>query len=154
MNHRTILALMFPAVLSVAATALADSPASTPVGHWKATDYRTSKPIAIIGVREVRGELLGYIDKLVVLPNGDPNPICTKCPGNKRNKHVLGMEVIWGLKRKGNSFSDGWALDPVDGNTYRLSLEVVDRGKRLKVFGYVQMLIKIGRTEFWERIAE
>jgi len=138
-------------MISIVATALADAPTMTPVGYWEATDHRTSKPSAVISIREIRGELRGRIEKLINPPNGEANPICTKCPGCKRNQHVLGMEVVWGLKREGNGFSDGWALDPVDGNTYHLRLDVVDGGNRLKVFGYVQVIVKIGRTEFWRR---
>lgn len=143
----------FLLAISFVAIALADDPRSTPVGYWEATDHRTSKPCAIIGIREVGGELHGRIERLLEPPNGEQNPICTKCPGSKRNQHVLGMEVVWGLKRQRGGYSDGWALDPVDGNTYHLSLEPIDGGSRLKVFGYVRVVVKIGRTEFWRRVA-
>jgi uncharacterized protein (DUF2147 family) len=153
MVPRVAFAASLPVVLLLATSAQADRPTSTPVGYWRATDYRTSKPCAIISIREVHGELRGRIEKIIDPPPGYENPICTKCSGNKRNKPVLGMEVIGGIKREGNGFSDGWALDPVDGNTYHLSLEVADGGKRLKVFGYVRVVFKIGRTEIWERIS-
>lgn len=143
----------FLLAILLSAIALADGPGATPVGYWEATDHRTSKPCAIIGIREVRGELRGRIEKLINPPNGEQNPICTKCPGSKRNQHVLGMDVVWGLKRQGDGYSDGWALDPVDGNTYHLKLELIDGGSRLKVFGYVKVVVKIGRTEFWRRVA-
>lgn len=152
MIPRVALATSLPVAVLLAATALADSPTASPTGHWRATHYLSGKPCAIISIREVQGELRGRIEKVLNPPPGYENPICTECQGNKRNKPVIGMEVIWGLKREGNGYSDGWALDPVYGNTYHVGLEVTDGGKRLKVFGYVRIIFKIGRTEIWERV--
>jgi uncharacterized protein (DUF2147 family) len=45
----------------------------------------------------------------------------------------------------------GWqGVDPQSGNIYKVWIEVVDGGKRLKVRGYLGVSL-FGRTQYWER---
>jgi uncharacterized protein (DUF2147 family) len=131
----------------------ADDPGATPVGYWKTIDDRTGHSRSIVRIVEVNGELRGRIEKLLAPPKDDPDPICKKCTGDKKNKRVRGLEFLWGFRREANGWSDGYVLDPEEGQTYHGSIQVIDGGKRLKLFGYVRVIIKIGRSQVWERVS-
>jgi uncharacterized protein (DUF2147 family) len=128
------------------------APVSTPVGYWKTIDDHTGKARSIVRIFEVNGELRGRIEKFLDLPSGSKPPTCDKCPGNKKGKPVLGLEFLWGFKRDGAGWSDGSVLDPEEGHVYNANLEVLDGGKRLKLFGYVRVVFKIGRSQTWTRV--
>jgi uncharacterized protein (DUF2147 family) len=124
----------------------------SPVGYWKTIDDKTKKPRSIVKVWEQGGELRGRIERLLREPNEEQDPVCDKCKGEKHNKKIIGMEFLWGFKREAAGWSDGWVLDPKDGNTYHATLEVAEGGAKLKLFGYIRILFKIGRSQTWERV--
>jgi uncharacterized protein (DUF2147 family) len=125
---------------------------ASPVGYWKTIDDKTRKPRSIIKIWEQGGELRGRVERLIREPNEEADPVCTECKGEKRNQKMLGLEFLWGFRRQDAGWSDGWVLDPEEGNTYHATLEVVEGGKKLKLFGYIRILVKIGRSATWERI--
>jgi uncharacterized protein (DUF2147 family) len=151
---RTLAALLALPLLLLASRLPADQAAeSTPIGYWKTIDDHTGQARSIVKIFEVNGELRGRIEKFLNLPNGAKPPTCDKCPGNKQGKPVLGLEFLWGFKRDGSSWTDGSVLDPEEGRVYNANLEVLDGGKRLKLFGYVRVVFKIGRSQTWTRVA-
>jgi uncharacterized protein (DUF2147 family) len=149
------LALIFAAsVLLLPSQLPADqAPADTPVGYWKTIDDHTGQPRSIVRIFEVNGELRGRLERILDLPKGAKPPTCDKCPGDKKGKPVLGLEFLWGFKRDGAGWSDGSVLDPEEGRIYNANLEVLDGGKRLKLFGYVRIVFKLGRSQTWTRVA-
>jgi uncharacterized protein (DUF2147 family) len=147
---RAILSLV--TLVALQGSAWADDANATPVGSWKTIDDKTRQAKAIVRIVEVNGELRGRIEKLLAPPKDDPDPICKKCTGDKKDKPVRGMEFLWGFKREAKGWSDGYVLDPEEGQTYHGSIQLIDGGKRLKLFGYVRVIIKIGRGQVWERV--
>ena len=139
-------------VVALSASASAEPP-QTPAGYWKVIDDKTGRARAIAHIEERNGELVGRIEKLLEPTKGNPNPICTKCPGTKRGKPVIGLEFLWGFKRESKGWSDGYVLDPEEGRTYHGNMELHDGGRRLKLFGYVRVIVKIGRSQVWVRAA-
>ena len=133
---------------------LAADPAATntPVGYWKTIDDKTGKPRSIVKVFEYNGELRGRIEKLLDVPSGAKPPTCDECPGDKKGKPVLGLEFLWGFKRDGANWGEGSVLDPEEGKVYHANLELLDGGKRLKLFGFVRVVFKIGRSQTWSRV--
>lgn len=122
--------------------------AQSPVGVWQNIDDETGKPKAHIQIYEVNGVLYGKILKLI---NPDePNPKCTKCPGNFKDQPVEGLQIMWGLKKEGNEYTGGQILDPKKGNIYKCKIELVDNNK-LKVRGFIGVSL-LGRTQYWYRI--
>lgn len=128
------------------------APANTPVGYWKTIDDKTGKPRSIVRIFELNGELRGRIEKLLDVPSGAKPPTCHECPGDKKDKPVLGLEFLWGFRRDGASWGEGAVLDPEEGKVYKANLELQDGGKRLKLFGFVRVLFKIGRSQTWTRV--
>ncbi len=147
----TLLAL--PLCLLAAELPADEPPATTPIGFWKTIDDHTGQARSIVKVFEVNGELRGRVEKLLNQPSGAKPPTCDKCPGDRKGKPVLGLEFLWGFKRDGANWSDGSVLDPEEGRVYNANLQVLDGGKHLKLFGYVRVVFKIGRSQTWTRVA-
>ncbi len=118
------------------------------MGLWQNIDDETGKPKAHIQIYEVNGVLYGKIVKLI---NPDePNPKCTKCPGEFKDKPVEGLQIMWGLKKDGNEYTGGKILDPKKGNIYSCKIELIEPNK-LKVRGFLGVSL-LGRTQYWYRI--
>jgi uncharacterized protein (DUF2147 family) len=126
--------------------------ANSPIGYWKTIDDKTGKARSIVKIFEVNGELHGRLEKLLDLPSGAKIPTCDKCPGDKKGKPVLGLEFLWGFKRDGAGWGEGAVLDPEEGTVYKATLELLNGGKQLKLFGFVRVVFKIGRSQTWTRV--
>jgi len=81
------------------------------------------------------------------------NPICDKCEGERHNKPVVGMVIMWGVKKDGDVWDSGQILDPGKGKTYKVKLSLSDDGQKLDVRGYIGMPM-LGRTQTWIRKAD
>lgn len=128
-----------------------DSPA-TPVGYWKTIDDKQNDVRSIVKIWvHTDGTLRGRIEKLFPRPDEEPDPVCDKCKGDKKDKPVLGMEFLWDFKGSGAIWKEGKILDPENGKVYSCQLEVLEDGKKLKVFGYIRIIFKIGRSQTWIR---
>ena len=138
------------ALLLVALGARADEGAS-PVGRWKTIDDETGKPKSIVRIWEENGKLFGKVEELIRGPDEDPNPVCDKCEGDRKDKPIIGMTIMWDLERDGDSWSGGRILDPKKGKTYRCTIALEDGGKKLKVRGYIGISL-LGRTQYWYRV--
>ena len=78
---------------------------------------------------------------------------CDKCKGDLKDKPVVGMRILWDLKKdkkEKNEWSDGRIMDPDNGETYRCYIGVQDGGKKLKVRGYLGIAL-FGRTQYWRK---
>jgi uncharacterized protein (DUF2147 family) len=119
-----------------------------PTGFWTTIDDDCGIEKAVVEIVNYRGTLHG---KIVSLMNpAVPNPKCEKCSGKKKNKPIIGLEIIWGLTQDGEEWSGGYILDPETGDEYRCYIEVIDGGERLKVRGYLGVAL-LGRTQYWQR---
>jgi uncharacterized protein (DUF2147 family) len=122
--------------------------ASSPVGRWRSFDDKTGQPKAIIEITEVNGELQGKIDRVFSPPAPNLNPVCDQCPGDRKGKPVLGMQILWGMKKDGNEYGGGRIYDLDAGKEFRGKVKLVDGGKKLDVRGSVG---PFGRTVTWTR---
>ncbi len=120
----------------------------SPVGRWKTIDDASKKEKSVVEIWEEGGKLFGKITQLLdTLPN-DPNPKCVKCEGELKDQPMIGMKIMWDLKKDGSEWSGGRILDPENGKTYKVYLALEDGGKKLKVRGYVGFSL-LGRTQYW-----
>ncbi|HMA63065.1 MAG TPA: DUF2147 domain-containing protein [bacterium] len=125
---------------------------NTPVGYWKTIDEETKEAKSIVKIWESEeGTLSGKILKTYPEPGEDPNPICEECEGERKNQPIIGMEFMWNFSGSGSQWKEGKILDPENGKIYNCKLEVTENGKKMKVFGYIKLLVKIGRTQVWHR---
>ncbi len=124
---------------------------ASPVGLWKTFDDKTGEAKSFVKIWEKNGVYGGKITKLIVKEGEDPNPLCDKCPGGKKDKPVVGMTIIWGLKKEGDKYTGGKILDPDNGKVYKCTIKLADGGKTLKVRGYIGVSA-LGRNQFWKRV--
>ncbi len=128
-----------------------DSRQSSPIGRWQTVDDATGKIKAVVRIQEENGTLYGTIEKLV--SPRTPDPRCTKCTGSMRDKPLIGLRILWGLRASGSGWSGGQIVDPDNGNTYRCEIYLEEGGNKLKVRGYIGFSF-IGRTQYWLRAAD
>ncbi|MCL1961085.1 MAG: DUF2147 domain-containing protein [Desulfovibrionaceae bacterium] len=122
----------------------------TPVGTWRTFDDSTGQPKSEVVITENNGVLTGHVEKLL-RPGADPNELCTNCPGDRKGKPMVGLEIIRGAKKAGhlNVWEDGYILDPQKGSTYALELTPANDGQQLQVRGSYG---PFSRTQTWTRV--
>jgi len=72
--------------------------------------------------------------------------VCGKCDGANKDKPVVGMNILWGLKKDGDAWEGGKILDPKTGKVYSAKLKLA--GDKLEVRGFLGMAL-LGRTQTW-----
>ncbi|NIO40276.1 MAG: DUF2147 domain-containing protein [Burkholderiales bacterium] len=124
---------------------------ANPVGLWRTIDDVTGKERSHVRIVEVGGQLQGQVEKIFPFPGDDPENLCEKCKGERRNKPIVGMTILWGLEHKGGVWKGGEILDPDNGKTYRCKITVSEDGQQLKVRGYIGVSL-IGRSQIWHKV--
>ena len=121
---------------------------NTIVGKWKTIDDDTGKPKSIVEiVKKPDGKYVGKVIKLFREPNEDQDPVCEDCSDDRKNKKVLGREIIRGMVASGSEYKSGTICDPKNGKVYDCKMWI--EGDKLQVRGY---LLFFFRTQTWERI--
>ena len=116
-------------------------------GKWKTIDDETGQAKSIVEVfKKSNGQYYGKITQLVEKPE---NETCVKCTDDRKNKPLIGLEIIRGLKKSGNEFTGGTITDPKTGKTYKCT--ITRDGNKLNVRGYVGFSL-IGRTQTWHKV--
>lgn len=126
----------------------------SPEGYWKTIDDKTGEVKSIVKVWNKNGKLKGQILKIFPKEGEDPDPVCDKCKGHLKNKKTLGMVFMWGFYKNGDKWINGEIVDPENGKQYHCQVFTAKEGKELKVFGYIRIIFKIGRTQTWLRTDE
>jgi uncharacterized protein (DUF2147 family) len=117
---------------------------STIVGEWKTIDDETGKEKSIIRIfKATNGKYYGKVVKLLDTSQGE-NPICTKCPDDRKNKPLLEMILIKDMVQQGSEWKSGRILDPEKGQEYNCRLWI--ENGNLKVRGYWGIFY---RTQTW-----
>ena len=126
---------------------------ATPVGLWKTIDDETKKEKSQIRVTEAGGVFTGKLEKLLD-PSAKPDAVCDLCSDDRKDKPIVGMTLIRGVKQSDSDkgrWDGGEILDPNNGKTYKVRLTPVDGGKTLAVRGYIGAPL-LGRTQTWVRV--
>ncbi|UFH31262.1 DUF2147 domain-containing protein [Chryseobacterium sp. C-71] len=115
-------------------------------GKWKTIDDETGKPKSIVEVfKKSDGKYYGKIVQLLIKPE---NNNCVKCKDDRKNKPLLGLEIIRGLSKDGNEFGGGTITNPKDGKSYKT--EIVREGNTLKVKALVMGIAM--KTQTWHKV--
>jgi len=138
--------LMAIAALPLLLASLSAS-AQSPVGRWKTIDDETGRGKSIVEITQTtNGTLSGRVVEVLQSDRG-PNPVCDKCSGERRNKPITGMTILWDLKPDGNEWAGGTILDPSNGKTYKSKAKMLD-ADRLGVSGCIAFIC---REQVWQR---
>lgn len=122
----------------------ADAQRNTIFGKWKTIDDDSGKARSIVEIEKRDGKAYGTILELFREPDEPQDPICVECTDHRKDKKVIGMEIITGMEKDGDEWEDGEILDPENGKTYDCKIWVEDGN--LKVRGYISFLY---RTQTW-----
>jgi uncharacterized protein (DUF2147 family) len=145
---------MIKTVLGTLALSLASLSAfaqMSPVGLWKTIDDDSKKEKSLVRIKEANGVYSGTIEKLLD-PDSKPDAVCDKCTDDRKDKPVLGMTILRGLKQSATDkaiYEGGDIVDPNNGKVYRTRLKPVDDGKKLEMRGYIGPFY---RTQVWLRV--
>ena len=123
----------------------------TPGGLWRNVDDKTGEAKAEIRIRDTgAGGLLGVLEKRLS-KDAKPDDVCKECTDDRKDKPVLGLEIIRGAKKPDGKvvWEGGKILDPENGRNYTLRLTPIEGGKKLEVRGSIG---PFGRTQTWIRI--
>ncbi len=136
-------------VACAALSAIADT--NTPAGVWRTIDDKTQKERSLVRIVESNGVYEGKVERIINrLPDDDPDHLCRKCEGERKDKPIIGMTILWGLKKDGDHWSGGEILDPKNGKIYRARMKLVDGGRKLEVRGFIGVSL-LGRSQTWLR---
>lgn len=122
--------------------------AQSVVGKWKTIDDDTGEAKSIVEIYKKNGKVYGKV--VDILDASKRDGLCEKCKGNRKNKPVLGMQIIDGLTKDDDEYSDGKILDPEKGKEYTCKIWLDSSNKnKLYVRGYVAFFY---RTQNWYRV--
>ncbi|WP_165020810.1 DUF2147 domain-containing protein [Dysgonomonas sp. ZJ279] len=136
----TLLLILFAGVLSVNAQSV--------LGKWKTFDDATGDAKSIVEITEKDGKIYGKVVEILNPAKKDSK--CVDCSDADKDKPVLGLVIIKGLKKDGEEYSGGKILDPTSGKLYKCNVSL-DGADKLKVRGYVG-ISAFGRTQTWTRV--
>jgi uncharacterized protein (DUF2147 family) len=115
---------------------------NTPAGLWRTIDDDGKTEKSTVRITVADGV---YTAKA--------NELCSKCDDDRKDKPIVGMVIINGVKQDAEEpglFAGGLILDPAKGSTYKVRLKPIDGGKKLEVRGYIGSPM-FGRTQTWIR---
>ena len=122
--------------------------AQSPIGTWKTIDDETKQAKSYVEIFEKDGKLYGKVTK--ILTKGKEDAKCTDCSGALKNKPILGMQILSGLKKDGKEWNGGKIIDPNSGKEYKAKMSLNGNDK-LDVRGFIGISL-VGRTQTWQRV--
>lgn len=117
------------------------------IGQWQVIE-EDGKLGGHVETYLIDGRLFGKITQS--RPERPPDEPCAKCPGEFKDKPVLGMVVIRDFRPEGDRWVGGTVLDPKNGKIYKGKIWT-EGDDRLRLRGYVGIAL-LGRTEAWVRL--
>lgn len=124
--------------------------AQTIFGKWNSFDEDTKELESIIEVYKKDGK--AYARIISIIDKERQDALCVECKGKRKNQPILGMDILSGLKQKGDEWSGGKILDPKNGKEYKCYIKLLDKNT-LKLRGYIGFSM-FGRTAIWKRAEE
>ena len=103
-------------------------------------------------IDEKGGKYFAKVLKLYNVTNGikPEDVICNKCKGDKKDKKVIGMNVIENLVKKGEEYKDGTITDPKNGKSYNCSVKIDPKDPNTHIVkGSVG---PFSRSQYWKRL--
>jgi uncharacterized protein (DUF2147 family) len=139
-------------ILLLAAACFASAQGLSPEGWWKTVDDKTGRVKSIVHITRGADTLSGKVEKLFRLPEEVQDPVCIKCSGERKEKRIVGMVIMWGLRSSGEGWDGGSVLDPANGKVYSCKLSLSKDNQSLTVRGYLGISL-LGRSQTWKRVS-
>jgi uncharacterized protein (DUF2147 family) len=152
--RRHLAALIITALSSLCLGARpVDAQEPSAAGLWQQIDPETSKSNGWFLISDHNGTFEGAIVKMFMKPGENPNPVCTKCPGDQQGMPWLGLTIIKGMERKGLEYEHGTILNPIDGNEWSALMRLSPDGQDLTVRGFLGIAF-LGKDQYWKRLPD
>ena len=117
------------------------------IGKWVTIDDESFKKKSVVKLYKKDGVMYGRIEKLFLQPGEEENPKCDQCKGSLKDKPIIGLLIIRGMKWNGSEWTGGTIVDPENGVKYKAKIWIdPDNKNRLKVRGYYGIFY---RTQTW-----
>lgn len=116
-------------------------------GKWNSFNEDTNEIESVIEVYKKDGK--AYAKIIEIRDPERKDATCIKCKGKRKNKKILGMDILTGLEEDDDEWSGGKILDPKNGKEYKCYIKLKD-ANTLKLRGYIGISL-IGRTAIWKR---
>jgi uncharacterized protein (DUF2147 family) len=117
-------------------------------GVWQTYDDETGELKSDVKIYKKDGKLYGKVIKLHVVEDLNVVATCQYCTDYRKDKPIVGMLVMSGLKQSGSEWEgDGALLDPENGKTYGGEVWLINDNK-LAVRGYIGWFY---RTQYWKK---
>ena len=110
--------------------------ASDVIGFWTTIDDETKEAKSVVQIYEYKGKIYGRVVDVLKDKNAT-----AKLPGSPK---IIGLDIIWNLKKDGDEYSGGKILDPQKGKVY--GCEIWRDGENLIVRGKIAFF---GRNQTW-----
>jgi len=127
---------------------ISTSNAQSIIGKWKTIDDVSGKEKSVIEIYEEKGKYFGRI--IDIIDQTKKQSKYEKCEGEDKNKPILGLVIIKGLKKQGKIYEGADILDPNNGKTYNCKIELIEKDK-INVRGYIGISL-FGRSQNWIRV--
>jgi uncharacterized protein (DUF2147 family) len=132
--------------------ALAWAQTDTAIGLWQTVDDHTGAPRALVEItQDASGVLSGKVIKGLI-PGEPADRRCTACTDYRKDQVIIGMTILSGMHKDGDSWEGGQILDPDNGKVYRCKMHLEKDGQELVVRGYIGVSL-LGRSQSWIRQA-
>jgi len=130
------------------------APAAPKVGGFWQAYFEDGQPSGWFYFADKGGVAEGRLVKMYK-KKGDTqdHEFCDKCPGDKKGAPMLGLVIVWGMKKNGDKYEDGNIIDPRDGSIYNAELTVSPDGQKLFLRGYLGISL-LGQTQTWTRLPD
>jgi uncharacterized protein (DUF2147 family) len=119
-------------------------------GKWKTIDDETGNEKSVVEIYQKDGKAYAKIVQLLEKENEDK--VCENCKGLNKDKPIKGMEIINGLIKDDNEWSNAKILDPKTGKMYNCNI-TFDSPNKLRVRGYIGFAL-FGRTQYWYKVED
>ena len=118
-------------------------------GDWKTIDDVNGDTKSIVSLYDTKAGLEAKISKII--DDKERNALCTECHGSLKNKPILGMVLVSGLKKNDkDEFVGSSILDPEEGKRYKCKIWLNPKNSNeLMVRGYIGFFY---RTQTWLRV--
>ncbi len=123
---------------------------NSPVGLWRTIDDDGKTEKSTVRITSDNGVLSGKVEHITDPAKAEEK--CTKCEDDRKDKPIVGMTLIKGVKQSDSDkamWDGGEILDPNNGKTYKVRLTPIDGGKTLEVRGFIGPFY---RNQTWTRV--
>jgi uncharacterized protein (DUF2147 family) len=119
--------------------------AQTIFDTWEQRNKKTNALECTVEIYEKDGKAYGKIIEF-----DQPDMVCTKCTGERKDKPVVGMDILSGLSKDDDEWSGGEILNPMNGKLYACYIKLVEPDK-LKIKGHLRGISVVGVSVYWHR---